>query len=218
MSIITISRGTKSGGRAVAECLAATLNCPYVGREIIQSAAAKLGVTEETLKTAFLSPPEDQADLIEQRRTYLLSVQAALAELCAKGKLVYHGLAGQFLIRKDLPGVLRVRLIAPLEVRVQALRESKPDLTQDAAEDYICKVDEERRHWCRVMYDADVEDASLYDVTINLQFISRDSACAIIAELAAQPQYRMTGENKAKLEAFAAECRAQLSEGATGTG
>ncbi len=209
MAIITISRGTLSGGRATAECLSDLLEYPCVGREILQAAAKKLGASEELLAKKMEDPPSLWARLTKERKNYLLAVQTTLAEYCETGSLVYHGLAGQFLLR-DLPGVLSVRLIAPFDTRVRSLMGSHHGMTQKAAEEFIHNVDEDRKRWVRLMYGADVGDLTLYDLTVNLESISQETACKIIAEAAVQPQYEVTAEVKAKLEAFAAACRTQL--------
>ncbi len=211
MSIITISRGTLSGGAATAECLAGVLGYRCVGREILLEAAGRIGVSEEDLSKKLEASPSRWARLTRERRTYLLAVQTALAEDCVAGNLVYHGLAGQFLLR-DLPGVLAVRLIAPLEQRVRSLMGANQGMTQKAAEDFIHDVDEDRRRWVKLMYGADVEDLNLYDLTVNLEPISLEAACKIIAEAAAQPQYEVTAEVKTKLEAFAKACREKLKQ------
>jgi cytidylate kinase len=211
VAIITISRGTLSGGRATAQCLADALKHPCVGREILQQAAKKLGAHEEDLIGKLEAPPSRWARLTHERKIYLLAVQTALAEHCATGELVYHGLAGQFLLR-DLPCVLAVRLIAPLEMRVQALMDAHHRMTSKAAEEFIHNVDEDRRRWVKLMYQADVEDPSLYDLTINLQAVSLDTACETIAEAAKQPPFEVTEEVKARLEEFANECREQLRQ------
>ena len=211
MPIITISRGTLSGGAATAECLARELGYPCVGREILQEAARRLGVSEDDLSKKLEASPSRWARLTRQRRTYLLAVQTALTELCVTGNLVYHGLSGQFLLR-DLPGVLAVRLIAPLEMRVRSLMGAHHGMEQKAAEDFVHNVDEDRRRWVKLMYGADVEDPTLYDLTVNLETISLETACKIIAEAAAQPQYEVTAEVKTKLEAFATACREQLRQ------
>jgi len=210
--IITISRGTLSGGRRTAECLAGALGYPCVGREILQEAARKLGVPLEDLSGKLEAPPPLFARLTQERKKYLLAVQTVLAEHCKTGKLVYHGLAGQFLLR-DLPGVLSVRLIAPLEMRVRTLTSSHHRMTRAAAEEFIQNVDEERRRWVKLMYDADVEDTSLYDLTVNLESISLETACVVIAEAAAQPQYEVNAEVEKKLEDFASACHRQLLQG-----
>jgi len=209
--IITISRGTMSGGQAVAERLAGILGYPCIGREILQEAAAKVGVSEHDLREQFETPPSRWARLNEKRTKYVLAVQAALAEHCAQGSLVYHGLAGQFLLR-GIRGVIRVRLIAPLEKRVQSLMDAHHRLTPAAAEEFIHHVDHDRRRWVKSMYGIDVEDPSLYDLTINLHFISIETASEIIAVMAGQPQYQLTDEVKAELQVFASSCRQKLAE------
>ena len=47
MSIITISRGTFSGGKAIAECVAENLGYACVSREILSDAAETYGVSAE---------------------------------------------------------------------------------------------------------------------------------------------------------------------------
>ena len=211
MAIITISRGTKSGGRAVAECLATRLRYPCVGREVLQQAAETLGASEETVRHKLQQPPGPWDRMTRERTAYIVAVQAALAERCVGGDLVYHGLAGQLLLR-DLPGVLSVRLIAPLPARVQALLAGHAHTNHAAAERYIRKVDQQRHRWVRLMYGADVTDTTLYELTINLQSITLITACVTIAELARHAPYEVTADRRRQLADFAAACRRRLDE------
>jgi cytidylate kinase len=215
VAIITISRGTMSGGRAVAECLAQRLGYPCVAREVLQAAATTLGATEETVRRKLQTPPGLLGLVTRERQTYVVAVQAALAAHCVGGNLVYHGLAGQLLLR-DLPGVLRVRLIAPMSMRVQSLVSQHSRTTHDAAERFIESLDRQRRRWVRRMYGVDLTDPSLYELTVNLASITLATACVMIAELATQPHYTVTPEIRARLEAFAAECRDRVAA-VTGT-
>lgn len=209
MAIVTISRGSLSGGRAVAQCLADHLGYPCVAREILQEAARQLGVPEAAVQEKFETAPGLWERLRRERETYLLAAQAALLDQARDGKLVYHGLAGQFLLR-GLRGVLRVRLIAPLQMRIKALVRTHHRMTHQAAEEFIHNVDQERQRWVRVMYGADVEDPALYDLTVNLRAMSLETACLAIAEATAQPQYEITEEVRAELTAGAAQCHQQL--------
>ena len=68
MAIITISRGTLSGGRATAECLSDELEYPCVGREILQEAARKIGVSESDLSKKLEDPPSLWARLTKERQ------------------------------------------------------------------------------------------------------------------------------------------------------
>ena len=150
MAIITIQRGTKSGGEALAKCLGEHLDYPILGRELLQDAAAQLGV-----------PAEDVGEKMEERpgrfgrkpiitKLYVAAVRAALAEHARDGNLVYHGLAGGLLLR-NLAGVLKIRLIAPIELRVQALMESH-GMDEASAEAFIHDVDDARSRWVKNVY------------------------------------------------------------------
>ena len=211
MAIITISRGTMSGGRAVAECLAVRLGYPCLGREVLQTAARTLGASEETVLRKLQTPPGPWDRLTRERQAYVVAVQAALAAHCLTGNLVYHGLAGQLLLR-DVPGVLRVRLIAPVALRVQALVSQHARTNHAAAERFIRSVDQQRRRWVRRMYGVEIGDTALYELTINLESLTLGTACVMIAELAGQPHYEVTAETRQRLEAFAADCRRRVAE------
>lgn len=209
MAIITISRGTMSGGRVVAECLAGMLGYPCVANEVLEAAALELGVPERVVREKFETTPGLWSRLNRDREVYLLAVKTALADRCVDGKLVFHGVGGRFLL-DGLPGVLRVRLIAPLEKRIDYLTQTHHRLTAAAAESFIDNVDRERRRWVKVTFDADVDDPFLYDVTVNQRWLSVDTACVGIAELAAHPAYAITPEVRAELGAFADRCHNQL--------
>jgi cytidylate kinase len=193
----------------VAECLAAQLGSRCLAREILRRAARKLGASEEVVQAKFETTPGLWARMSRERERYVLAVQTALVEACLEGSLVYHGLAGQFLLR-GLSGVVRVRLISPLEKRVRALLETQHRMTAKTAEEFIRNVDQDRRRWVKLTYGADVEDPSLYDLTVNLRSLSVESACAAIGEAAGQPEYAVTDAVKAELTSFAADCHRRL--------
>jgi cytidylate kinase len=210
VAIITISRGSLSGGRALAECLSARLGYPNVGLEVLKEAAESLGASEEAFRGKYETTPGLWARLTHEREKYVLAVQTALADWCTRGDLVFHGLSGQHLLR-DLPGILRVRLIAPLETRVRAVLASHPQMSSAQAESFIKNVDQDRSQWVRVMYGVEVADSNNYDLTINLKRHSIQSACNTIVTATAQPRYQITDDVEEELFAFAAECRDRLS-------
>jgi cytidylate kinase len=211
VAIITISRGSLSGGKALAGCLADRLGYPILGREVLLEAAESMGVSEEVFREKFEAAPGLWARLTREREKYTLAVQTSLAEWCTRGDLVYHGLSGQFLL-KELPGVLKVRLVAPLDVRVKAFMDTHPLVSHAETESFIRNIDQERSRWCRLMYDAELTDPSHYDMTVNLKRLSLESACAVVAEAVDQPRYRITAEVETELFAFAARCRERLSQ------
>lgn len=195
----------------MAECLADRLGHPCLAREILRRAADKLGVSEDVLEAKFEATPGLWARRQRDREKYIHAVQAALAEACVGGDLVYHGLAGQFLLR-DLGGVLRVRLIAPMELRVRMLKESRHRISDKAALDFIQSVDQDRRRWVKLTYGEDVADPALYDLTVNLRSMSLETACVVITEAAQGTAFVMTEDRKARLTVFASTCQRRLEE------
>ena len=198
-----------SGGRAFAECLSSVLSSPCIGREILVEAAARLGVPENVLARKMEKGPGLWDQLTLERRVYLVAVQAALAEHAEKGDLVYHGLAGHMLLR-NLPGVLRLRLITPLETRIQTVMEREGH-TREEAEHYIRDVDDNRVRWTRFMYGVDLRDPQLYDMVISLERMSIPTACAIAVEAARKPEFEITESVRAHLTSFVLACRVKVS-------
>lgn len=209
MPIITISRGSMSGGKDLAECISASLDCPCIGREILIEASSNLGVPQQILAKKMEKGPRLWDRLTLERRIYVIAVQAALAEHILSGNLVYHGLAGHMLLR-DLPSVLRIRLIAPLEVRIRAVMEQQK-LSRQTAEHYIHDVDEERLRWSKFIYDVDVRDPRLYDLMINLEGISIQTACSAILEIVKKPEFLVTDSVRKQFADFALACRVKVA-------
>jgi hypothetical protein len=140
---------------------------------------------------------------------YLVAVQAALAERAVTGRLVYHGLAGGLLLR-GMPGLLCVRLIAPMRTRVRAVMD---ELGTDASasERYIRELDDARARWVRVMYGEQVADPHVYDLVVNLETISLEGACALVARAVDAAELALTDEVHDRLRDFLSSCRVRLA-------
>jgi hypothetical protein len=93
----------------MAECLAEGLGYPILGREVVQEAASGLGVPASLLEEKMWERPTLWDRLSSMRRVYMVAVQAALAERAVEGNLVYHGLAGGFLLRARCASVSSLR-------------------------------------------------------------------------------------------------------------
>ncbi len=205
MAVITISRGTFSGGKSLAECLAARLGYRCIDREALVQRAAGGGVSETELKAALLTTPDFLDRLRRKRRLYLALLQAALAEEAAHGEVVYHGNAGHLLLKGVVP-VLRVRIIAPLELRL-AMVKDRLGLNREEGEAYIARMDEERRNWTRFLYAVEWEDPSLYDVVISLEQSSIAEACEVLTGMARLEGFAFTPERRAAIQDFALASR-----------
>ena len=191
MAIITISRGTFSGGEALAKCFADRLGFRCVSREAILDEAAKgYGVPTEELTAAMEKPPSFWARVAGARTAHLVFVRAVLCEHAREGNLVYHGLVGHLL----LPGishVIRVRAIADMEFRIKAAMQQQSLSRQDAIAS-IEKVDKERRDWIRFLFGVEWDDPYLYDVVVNLSRMNLSTACDMVVHMTEQEEFKPT--------------------------
>jgi cytidylate kinase len=209
MSVITISRGSFSGGKVLAECLSRRLGYRCIDRDVIVQRAAEFGASESELKDALERPPGFLERFKHKRYRYLTLIQAALAEEVRTGRAIYHGLAGHLLLKGGHP-ILRTRIIAPLEVRIQMLQE-RLSYSRSRAIAYIQEVDADRRKWARFLYGVDWGDAALYDVVLNLEHITIEEACRFIASIVIDRCFEFTPECQQRMDDLALGSRVRAA-------
>jgi cytidylate kinase len=211
MSVITISRGSFSGGTMLAGCLSKSLGYRCVDREVIVERAAAHGVSQEELRDALQKPPTFLERFQHKKYLYMVLIQAALAEEVRTGRAVYHGNAGHLLL-KGAPHVLRVRIIAPIEFRLQ-MAQDRLKLSRSEALDHIEKMDQDRRKWVRYLYGVEWEDPANYDIVLNLEFMDITQACKTVSTLARQRCFEFTECCQAAMDdlALASRVRAELA-------
>jgi len=199
--IITISRGTFSGGRDLAECLASKLGYPCLSREVIGQAAEQYGVSQAVLEAALARAPSLRDRVSRDRDKYLAYIRAVVCQHARAGNLIYHGHAGHHLL-VGIRHVIRVRVIADIRYRVQAAMKQL-NLTSHQAETHIQKVDAARRKWTRFLYGVEWEDPSSYDVVLNLEFLGVPGACDLVTRMAELEMFQATDESRASMEDIA---------------
>lgn len=188
MAIITISRGTYSGGKAVAEGLSRKLGYPCISKEIILDAAVEFGIPEDKLVAAMETPPTAWIESPAKKIAHLNYVRYALLKRARENDLVYHGYAGHLLLG-DIAHVICVRVIADMEYRIKAAIENEK-LTRKEAVTFIKKLDKQGLNWSKFLYGVDWNDPALYDIVINLERISVESAVDIIAQMATMDDFK----------------------------
>jgi len=209
MPIVTISRGAFSGGERLAEKLRERLGFKVVSREVIVEAAEKYGVDERRLAADLHSPAGLWRRMTHQQERFILAVQATLAEMVADDDVIYHGLAGQFLLR-GLHHVIKIRLNAPMEHRIR-MAMSERGIGRAEATRLIETDDDERARWVRHLYQAEWTDPGLYELVLNLEHIGLDTAAELIARLVRSDEYRSTPAARQRLKDFALETRIQAN-------
>jgi cytidylate kinase len=211
VSIITISRGTFSGGKMLAECLCRSLGYRCIDRDVLVEKAAVGRVTQRELRAALEEPPAAPGRTNHRRYIYLALIQAALIEEVRTGEAIYHGLAGHLLLR-GAPGLLRLRIIAPMEFRIR-MAQDRFKLNRSDAVAYIEKMDQDRRKWTQFLYGVDWGDPSLYHLVINLEDVTIEQACLLIISMLEHRGFEFTPECQTAMNdlALASGVRAALA-------
>lgn len=201
MAIVTISRGAFSGGAELANLIGKKLGYRVISREVIVEAAKTYGVSEERINEDLEHPPGLWARFTGHAESYLLAVQATLATQVAEGNTVYHGFAGPFLLG-GLPGVLKVRVVAPLSLRVREAM-SQLNLDREQAVALVQNTDKQREKWVKALYEEDWSDPSHYHIVLNLGDVSVDTAADIIVCMLQRKEYVWTEKTQQAVGDFA---------------
>lgn len=205
MAIITVSRGSYSKGKDVAEGVAAKLGYDCISRDILLEASDQFNIPEINLLRAIHDAPSILDRFRFGKLSYISYIQAALLEHVKRGNVVYHGLAGHMLL-KGIDAVLKVRILADLDIRAAVVMEREKTGDKEARK-MISKIDEERRKWTRKLYGVDPWDPNLYDLVICIDKIKVEGAVDLICNAASQEAFKLTDTVLQKLQDLAIACQ-----------
>jgi hypothetical protein len=190
MALLMISRGSFSGGVLISRCLSnAGWKC--LTREDLTAVVNTYGDLANRVTASIENAAEDYGKFSALRRPYKILMQLAMLESVREGDVAYLGYSGHLLL-PEIPHAVKVRILAPAELRVRLMRDREKGLTEEEARERIRRHDEERSRWTRFMYGKSLNDPALFDLFINLGRISFDTACAMLAHAARQKEFTPT--------------------------
>ncbi|GAB6096547.1 hypothetical protein JCM14469_28000 [Desulfatiferula olefinivorans] len=207
MQIISISRGSYGFGSDLARALAEKLGYACVGREQVTDKVTDFGIPVGKIEIDVLKNKpitEERSINIDLFKAF---VTRELCERAATQGIVYHGRAGH-LVLPGLSNVLRVRAIADEEYRIDAAM-ARMNLDRKKARDFIDQTDQDIRRWVRILYNEDLENPAMYDLTINAHHMSVESAAHFLMNAASLPEFQATPASSQTLSdlILAARCR-----------
>ena len=216
MTVITISRGSYSRGKEVAEKLADRLGYECISRDILLETSDEFNIPEIQLVRALHDPLSVLNRFIHGKEKYMSYIFASFLQHICKDNIVYHGLAGHYLLG-NIAHVLKVRIIADMQDRVKE-EMRRENISEEKALYILQKDDEERRKWSMQMYGTDTWDSRLYDIVIRTGRLTVDDAVDILYDVARKPVYQTTTESKKMVDnlALAAKIKADLIKIAPG--
>ncbi len=190
MSIITISRGSYSKGKEIAEKVANELGYECVSRDILLEASEQFNTPEIKLVRALHDAPSVLGRFTHGKERFIAYIQEALLTHLQRDNVVYHGLAGHFFL-SGVGHALKVRIIADIRDRVR-LEMEREKISEEQALKILRKDDDERRRWSMTLYGMDTTETSLYDLCIHIHNITVNDAVAIICHTVKRPNFQTT--------------------------
>jgi cytidylate kinase len=212
MAVITVSRQAASGGDEIATRVAEILGYSIFDKTMMAKLAAEMGLTEQEIldfsETSYRSRgfldrllvrtktvgevrswTEDAQGVRRPEITQISEdkaialVRGVIVAAYQRGEVVIVGRGGQAIL-KDRPGVLHVRIEAPLANRIERLMEQK-ELLPNQAEMALDDQDRLARDYVKRYFDLDLAEPIHYHLVINTGLLDRETAASLIV-LAAQ--------------------------------
>lgn len=197
MPLMTITRGSLSASRQVAEIIRREIECDIVTREEVIEHAREYGLEETGMADSdFMEKnrPHLWDRHAAQRRLYLIYLRASLMDFMSKGNAIYLGHMGQFVL-SDVPKLFRIRVDTSMIYRLNALtQESK--MTEDEAREYIKDIDAKRRNWAKFLYGVEYDSPLHYDIILNVERMSLESTAEIITCAVKRPEWAPNEESR----------------------
>lgn len=201
MAIITISRTFGSFGNEIAQMLADELGYHLLTRENASAMLLDSGFSESHVSTTFSE--EGRPSLFEHfasdRDRLLGALKTALYTFAQQDHVVIMGMGAQVVFH-GLPHVLRVKITAPLDVRLKRVQH-RYGCEQQAANHLLASSDQARSGFTRYFFNEDWESMQWYDVMINTDRISIAGAVRLITcELREFDAPDQTAQARARLQ------------------
>jgi cytidylate kinase len=198
MSIITISRGSYSRGKQIAEKLSERLGYECLSRDILLETSDHFNIPEVKLIRAIHDAPSVLDRFSYGKQRYINYIREQFLSHIQNDNVVYHGLAGHFFVQ-GITNVMKVRIIAKIEDRVKE-EMTREKISESAARQLLVKDDEERRKWSMNLYGIDTKDPELYDIVLHIDNIRMDDTVDILENLAKRTCFQSTPESKMMLK------------------
>jgi cytidylate kinase len=218
MAVITISRHPGSLGDTIARALAERLNYRLIERSELIRVAERIGGSDVAWDRApelRERSPSFWERLNEERRRYASVLRRAITQLAEDDDVVIVGLGGGQLL-KGLNNVLRLQIIAPMDVRLERVMERGFDdvagpLSRDQARDLIRRSDRDIGGYMRYMFNIDWLEPHHWDVVINTGRFSVSQTVEMVAAIVYSGMLEPSSIDKQRLANLALASRVEAT-------
>lgn len=213
MPVIAMTQEMGSLAKDVAHSLADTLGLDVMEHEVAEHLSAQMSMS----KSAIRRVREGKAGLLErisvdERSLAVYTAQEVLG-LADKGNIVLRGWGATCLLR-PVSHVVSVRITRSLKNRVEWVANNLETDDLEFAESEIRRSDEAHAARMHQQFGVTWGDPLLYDLVINTDRVSVESAVAQIQSLVGRPEFQETPASRARLAnmTLEAQVRAALKD------
>jgi cytidylate kinase len=197
MYFITISEMIGTNGEKIARKVAEELKYTFSGEEELFKAASEMGFLSDIKKLEEKAPALLERFFSEKPKIYLDRLQSVIYEVAKKGNAIFFGRGGQFLLQ-SFDCAFHILMTGSMEKRIQRVMEEK-QVGREIAEKIINRSDHDKRAFIRFAYDEDWLNCRLYDLLLNTDKLSIDSAVKMIADAAKSDEIKSCGIDSVQL-------------------
>lgn len=197
MYFITISEMFGTHGERIAKQVAKKLGYTYYGEDELFKVADEMGFLDDVKKLDEKGPTLFEKFFSERPKIYLNRLQAVILEVAKKGDAVFFGRGSQLLLH-SFDCAFHVLLTGSMEKRIQRVMEEKR-VSREVAEQMVHRSDHDKRGFLRFAFDEDWLDPQLYDLLLNTDKLSFDSAVRIVVDAAKSDEIKACGRDSVSL-------------------
>ena len=197
MYFITIFEMLGTKGVQVAQGVAKGLNYSYFGEAELHHFAEEMGFLKDVSKLDEKGPPILEKFFSEKPKIYLDRLQSVIFEVAKKENALFFGRGSQLLLN-SFDCALHVLITGSLEKRIQRILEEKK-VNREIAEKMIRRSDQDKRGFLRFAFEEDWLNPNLYDLVLNTDKLTIDSAVKMVMDAAKSDAIKACGIDSMKL-------------------
>jgi len=205
--VVTVSRSFGSGGKSVAQLLADTLEVRCCDRFILHQVARRAHVDEELVRVLDEHVRKIdghwwqhllQKDVFSYEDYYHHLVKTVLSISRSGGVIIGRG-ANHILGEKR---AFRVRITGSAEQCARRIAK-REKIDKEESIQRVQEVNNERAEYMRMLYDADINENSVYDLVLNSDRYDRVQMVDLILDAMEKAGYKLPGDARKSLSLLA---------------
>lgn len=211
MSILTFFSGSYCGKASIISDVIDQSGFKLLtDKDLVASAGKQSGMPEKKIAKSFLEKTSVFNKFTHEKERAIAYLRLAAAECMSQDEIIIEGFTS-LLIPASISHALRICLIADRASRIELAMEEH-SISEKEASSLISKSDETNSAWSNTLYKiTDPWDASLYDIILPTDKMTKDEAVALILENLKNEVIQPTKASKKAAEDFALAARVEVA-------